>query len=369
MSQRILILRGGALGDFLVTLPALGLLRTRWPAARIELVGNARAAELGRLGGYLDAVHSQHEARWSGLYADSPLPSAFAGWLGEFDLVVNYWPDPDRVLARRFPVRPGQQYLAGDSAPAIAPAARHFCEPLRALGLTTDDFRSRLPFLGPDLRAEPADDGPPFSLADPDRDVAPVCAWRTRWSETGATGPRSRDGGTDSPGFTPPAIPHSAPGLPRASIAIHPGSGSPAKNWPAERWVELAARLEGPFLLVLGEAEREQWSGPLLDRLRSAAHSSLEIADSLALPELAAALGRCAFFLGHDSGVSHLAAALGTPCVLLFGPTEPSMWAPPGSHVQVVRRGARLDDIGVDDVVAALPQAAIGSSALASQLP
>ena len=80
--MRILVLRGGALGDFLVTLPALRLLRTRWPAARIELVGNAREAELGVQGGYLDAAHSQHDARWSALFAAGPLPPSIADWLG-----------------------------------------------------------------------------------------------------------------------------------------------------------------------------------------------------------------------------------------------------------------------------------------------
>ena len=109
------------------------------------------------------------------------------------------------------------------------------------------------------------------------------------------------------------------------------------------------------MLLVLGEAERERWSGSLLARFRSTARASLKVADDLPLPGLAAALARGRLFLGHDSGVSHLAAALGTPCVLLFGPTDPAVWAPPGAHVRVIRRGAALDSIAVGDVVEALP--------------
>src|SRR5438876_493512 len=92
--KSILVLRGGALGDFIVTLPALLLLRKRWPKARIELAGNATAAQLARSRGWLDAAHSQHEARWSGLFGDSPLDVVFADWLAGFDLIVNYWPDP-----------------------------------------------------------------------------------------------------------------------------------------------------------------------------------------------------------------------------------------------------------------------------------
>jgi heptosyltransferase-2 len=317
--MRILILRGGALGDFLVTLPALGLLRARWPAARIELVGNARAAELGMLGGYLDAVHSQQEARWSALYGDAPLPPALTAWLGEFDLLVNYWPDPDGTLVRRLHVRPGQTIVAGTALPALAPAARHFCEPLRELGLSTDDFRSRLPV------QRVKDNAPHLNRTNP------------------------------------------VEGKPFHPTAIHPGSGSVRKSWPADRWIELIGRLDRPILLVLGEAELGTWNAPLLARLRSAdggrisrgnllqnaSSWGIEIAANPPLPELAAALAGCRRFIGHDSGVSHLAAAVGTPAVLLFGPTDPAMWAPPGGHVRVIHRGPVIDAISVEEVVEA----------------
>jgi heptosyltransferase III len=75
------------------------------------------------------------------------------------------------------------------------------------------------------------------------------------------------------------------------------------------------------------------------------------------LPELAAQLAGASLFIGHDSGVSHLAAAVGTPSVLLFGPTDPAMWAPPGEHVHVVRKGADMTAIGVDDVLRAVGEA------------
>jgi hypothetical protein len=318
MDMRILVLRGGALGDFLVTLPALGLLRAKWPAARIELVGNARAAELGMLGGLLDAAHSQHEARWSALYRHSALPPAMGAWLGGFDLVVNYWADPDGTLVRRFPVRPGQAIVAGTAVPALAPAARHFCEPLKALALAIDDFRSRLEL-----------------------------------GRIGSNPPLRRLRFEDEP---------SCP------IAIHPGSGSAGKNWPAERWIELIARLKRPILLVLGEAELGTWNASLLARLctaggghitrekrdRTTGGHGIEIAANLPLRELATALAGCRRFIGHDSGVSHLAASVGTPSVLLFGPTDPAMWAPPGGHVRVIHHGPAIDAISVEEVLEAL---------------
>jgi heptosyltransferase-3 len=331
--MRILVFRGGALGDFLVTLPALGLLRARWPEAHISLIGNAPVAELGVLGGYLDAAHSQHQARWSALYRDEPLPPNLTTWLADFDLVINCWPDPDGTLARRFPLRRGQQFLFTSASPTLAPAARHFCEPLRALGLSTTDYRSRLRTSDETLchrEAGEASRGDPAGLL---RRIAPR--------------------NDDRPG-APASLRKPDP------VAVHPGSGSPRKNWSKERWIELMQRLEQPLLLVLGEAEKDRWSALTSTRLNPGISAqrlgdkSLHLAFKLPFPQLASILARCRLFLGHDSGMSHLAAAVGTPCILLFGPTDPAMWAPPGDDVRVLRRGESLDTISVDEVLGAM---------------
>ncbi len=124
-------------------------------------------------------------------------------------------------------------------------------------------------------------------------------------------------------------------------VAIHPGSGGERKNWPLDRWRELGKRLlarpttgRPRLLLVGGEADgkavtalRTAWSGA----------GDVLVAENLPLPAVGALLARCARFLGHDSGISHLAAAVGTPCVLLFGPTDPDIWAPPYPAVEIVR--------------------------------
>lgn len=309
--MKILIFRGGALGDFLVTVPALRLLREHWPGARIELVGNPTAGELAVRTGLLGAVHSQHAARWSALVQSEPLPSNLAAWLAEFDLIVNFWPDRDGAFAKHFPAHPGQQFLARPPVPNVDPAARHFCEALRPLGLETADFRCHL-------------------------DLAP------------ADGPKK------------------VPGKDGPSIALHPGSGSARKNWPVERWLALVDRLDGPVRFVFGEAEDDGLRSQL-NRLRQNGTRAISTADRLPLPELAACLAGCRLFLGHDSGVSHLAAAVGTPCVLLFGPTDPAVWAPPGDHVRVIRRGESLDAISVDDVLAVLRR--VGIKAVADGNP
>lgn len=298
--RRILILRGGALGDFIVTLPALAALRRHWPDARIELVGNAPAAALARSRGLLDAVHSQHEARWSMLYGTAPLPSDFAAWLAGFDLIVNYWPDPDRALQSRFPLRPDQTFLSAAAMPQLAPAAAHYCEPLRQLGIEAPEYHFP---------------------------VAPLVAASV--SEWSASSPPLADV--------------------RRHIAVHPGSGSPRKNWPVENWATLLPQLPAPISLILGEAELERWGAAL----RTGLGSSLHILLQPPLETLIGHLATCRLFLGHDSGISHLAAACGMPCVLLFGPTDPGMWAPPAPHVRVLQRGPDPASIPVAEVRAA----------------
>lgn len=134
-------------------------------------------------------------------------------------------------------------------------------------------------------------------------------------------------------------------GLPRAFLAVHPGSGSPAKNWPAERFAEVARRLTGgkPWLFVRGPAEAAL----------PVPHGAVEACD-WPLRALAAVLSRAALVLGNDSGASHLAAASGAPTLSLFGPTDPAVWSPVGPAVATLWAPSRaIADLGVDEVTAA----------------
>jgi heptosyltransferase-2 len=140
-------------------------------------------------------------------------------------------------------------------------------------------------------------------------------------------------------------------------IALHPGSGSPRKNWGLDNWARLAATLHrdtgASMLVVAGEAE----AAVLADfrALLDAAGIEYTLADSVPLPALAARLAGCRLFLGHDTGPAHLAAACGVPCVLVFGPTDPLVWAPAGTHVRVVRaEGHSLASVTPDQVVEAV---------------
>src|SRR5213596_3646109 len=80
----------------------------------------------------------------------------------------------------------------------------------------------------------------------------------------------------------------------------------------------------------------------------------VRFAKNLPLPHLAAVLER-SIFIGHDSGISHVAAAAGANCVLLFGPTDPGVWAPRNKNVQILRaQSGKLSDLKIASVQAAV---------------
>ena len=135
--------------------------------------------------------------------------------------------------------------------------------------------------------------------------------------------------------------------LPPRFAAIHPGSGSRRKNWPAERFADVARSFGGPWLLVAGPADHEAVS--VLAEVEGAV-----IARELAPRALASLLSRAGVYLGNDSGVTHLAAAAGAPTVALFGVTDPRTWAPIGPRVRVVDCGSAMDGASVDTVTAAV---------------
>jgi heptosyltransferase-2 len=119
-----------------------------------------------------------------------------------------------------------------------------------------------------------------------------------------------------------------------ASVIIHPGSGSPEKNWPH---FAALARVIPDAIVLTGPCEADfKFDGPRLEGLR--------------LTEVADALSRCRRYIGCDSGITHLAAYLGCPALALFGPTDPRVWGPVGRRVEILWKSP-LADISVEDVV------------------
>ncbi|MFU8858676.1 MAG: glycosyltransferase family 9 protein [Deferrisomatales bacterium] len=120
-----------------------------------------------------------------------------------------------------------------------------------------------------------------------------------------------------------------------SEILVHPGSGDPHKNLPAAAWAEVLEELQAllPAAVLLGPAEQERGDWESLVRAADAVRTCAT------LGELLAVLPRARLLLGNDSGVSHLAAALGIPTVAAFGPSDPRLWKPLGSRVRIVQTG------------------------------
>jgi heptosyltransferase-2 len=287
VKPRILVIRGGAIGDFVLTLPAIRLLRENFPDAQLEILGYEHIIELARGRFYAEATRSIEYSAMAGFFVpNSNLAPDLVEYFSSFQQVVSYLFDPDLFFEGNLRRAGVKNFL-----PAYARiddsqhAAQQLARPLERMALFLDDAAAQL---------HPSKE---------DQSLA-----------------RRFLGGTSG-----------------NLIAIHAGSGSPRKNWPAENWAALAqwvvrAAPGARLLLVGGEADAAQLatvSGALKGK-------DVLVAHHLPLPELAAVLQQCRLFLGHDSGISHIAAAVGTPCVLLFGPTDPAVWAPANSGVEIV---------------------------------
>ena len=294
--SKILGLRGGALGDLILTLPVLREIRQAFPDAEVELLGVLPQARLA-MPEYVDRVERVDSIEFAPLFAASELPQALRDRLSRFDLALNFFADSDSVITRNLTGAGIRTVVGGPKQPSGEKhAVYHLASVLEPLGLTL-------------------------------RDPVPALAIEP------------------SPGYS-------------SRLAFHPGSGSVQKNWPVNCWTELIRRFEGrfnDFILIGGEVD-EAVVEEFIACCQFPRVTTLMGAD---IAEVSLALNACTVFVGHDTGISHLAAAVGVPTVALFGPTNPEIWAPLGSHVRVVRAPTgKMDSIPVDDVVAAVTTAA-----------
>jgi ADP-heptose:LPS heptosyltransferase len=148
------------------------------------------------------------------------------------------------------------------------------------------------------------------------------------YSWYGANRPEFRDAVRHLPFEFLPALPPPSAGIPRIAVprahredfaVIHPFASSAAKRWPLENFRAVAATLGTPVRWCAGPDE------PLDDAVR--------VPD---LYELACWISKARMYIGNDSGISHLAAAVGTPVVAIFLCTDPRIWSPRGKEVKVL---------------------------------
>jgi heptosyltransferase-2 len=285
----ITVVQPGALGDTVLTLPALEMAWVAGPFAEVTLVGSAWAERLQPLVRTPLKTARFDSATLTPMFG--PDPADPQGLFTGAERVIIYGADEDDRFVRNVRRLCGGHLDWWPSAPPRGVhAAAHLAQPL--LGETPEQ--------------------PP------------------------------------APKLLPPVDALQGPG-PGAVLAVHPGSGGRRKCWPAEQFARLARRVGQSVLLVEGPADAEPCAA-FRKALGDAV--AIHEARGLSLPEVAWALLLCDAFVGNDSGVSHFAAALGVPTVAVFGPTDPAMWGPVGRpSVCAGGRGAwpELDEVA--DVV------------------
>jgi ADP-heptose:LPS heptosyltransferase len=267
-----LIIHPGALGDVLQTVPALRGLRAVAPAAPITFVGQPRLAHL-----LVELAAAQQARAFDGfgleaLFADAPTPSALAEAMGGASRIISWFGSRDETYCRRLRGLAPRALVAPPVPDDDTPVWRHLLGTLAA-----------------------------WDLAIPER-VEPLRA--------------------------PALLPGDASvDVHRPRLVVHPGSGGDWKRWPVERFAEvirgLRHRRAFEVLVHQGPADAEP-----AQRLLTLLEGDATVLLQPDLPRLAAVLAAASAYLGGDSGVSHLAAAVGAPSVVLFPPATYRRWTP-----------------------------------------
>ncbi|HET7095353.1 MAG TPA: glycosyltransferase family 9 protein [Thermomicrobiales bacterium] len=312
--QRILLLRLERIGDLLMALPAIAAVRALAPRADIDLVVGSWNADLAQA---IDAVNGVQTldaawlARGAGGRGVASLLRAAREWRARrYDLVINFEPDiRSNLLAAAAGATWTVGYRSGGGG-ALLDVALDF----DARAHTTDNAtRLVAAAFGSDQAA-----GAPTS-AEPDRDfaVAPILIVPADAHNRAAR----LLGDARSP-----------------LIGMHVSGGRPIKQWPAERFGEVACRLvalTGGTIVLSGSNEDRE----LVEIVRRAlpAQHVVDLAGHLDLLTLGAILEREDLLVTGDTGPMHLAAAVGTPIVAVFGPSDPARYAPRGRLDRVVR--------------------------------
>ncbi len=292
LAPRILAIRGGAIGDFVLTLPALKLLREGFPDCELELLGYPHILALAHGRYYAHAIRSIEGAAMARFFArDGTLDPELSAYFASFRLVISWLYDPDEIFRNNL-IRAGVRHFVSIN-PIVNDqdhAAKQLAAPLEKLALFLDESAACL---------YPS----PEDLAEAESLLA-----------------SSHERGSP--------------------ILIHPGSGSPSKNWPIENWLQLVEKLlnggSNHIFALFGEADEEASRAFRSAYGDGTETAGIQILSGCRLPVIGALAQLTGRFVGHDSGISHIAAAVGARCYILFGPTDAAIWAPQNPTVVVL---------------------------------
>ena len=272
-TANLLIIHQGALGDFILTFPAI--LRLQAYAERIDVLCQGQLGKLAQMLGVVNNAHPLEAACFASLFSDRTDSRTVALLVTYSDIILFSLSTTLEQSLNRLRTRPVCRISPKPPVDSHLPLARFILEQLHRCGridkTDTDQHKIQLP--------------------------------------------------------QQKAVPQNP-----AKILLHPGAGSLRKRWPLSRFLDVAARLAADGLepeFILGPAETD-----LVPVLQPATRPLHALED---LQELVALLQSAGGYIGNDSGASHLAAFLGLPSVVIFGPADPARWAPVGRKVKIMR--------------------------------
>jgi ADP-heptose:LPS heptosyltransferase len=325
--ERVLLIRPDHIGDVLLGAPAIALLRASWPGAYLSYLVGPWSAAAARCGPHVDEVRTLAFPGFS-RRRNANLVAPYALLVGQamrlrrqhYDLAVilraDHWWGALLALVAGIPVRVGSQ------TPETAALLTHARPPRpgeHAAELAFGVAELALRAVGP--TAQPTDPAVSFTIGS---------AARPHALPSFTIFDAAQQPGMDS--FTIGDAAHAAAGglLRNAHgqlVALHPSAGAPLKSWPTHNWAALADRLaeRGLAVILVGAPD----DGPLLARVQAEmSRPPAQVAFGQSLDVSAAIYARCALVVGLDSGATHLAAAVGTPTVRLFGPASVEAYGP-----------------------------------------
>ena len=286
-----MIYRTGAVGDTVLLSSVIQSIKTSIPHAEIELLGIQERMELLVGDGFADRARSAETLRLETLFGTGPIDAGLTAYLSQFDIIVWY-SSAGEILHRRLQVRPDQRIFPWPALPpeeSMDHITQHYHRAIESI----------LPIKNPPIPRLPLDEQEIHSM-------------KIHLAEKGIV-------------FYNHFV-----------LALHVGAGSPKKIAPFPQIYELlqnqTQNLQLQIVLIQGPADEEAVNGFLC-------HIPLDKTYALfsnpSLAALTAFLSLADAYIGNDSGVSHIAAAVGCPSLVHFVSSNPHLWRPLGDHVHL----------------------------------
>jgi len=315
--QRGVILQPGAIGDCILTLPLAELMKETVCPGGVDIIGHTEY--LGMLPGRscVDAVKSLDSMSLHRLFAGEgdfeladgdPLIMAFAG----YTWIASFLGEPDSHFEKNLIFTVNCSHGAEVMTLAMKPAADSTCSPQDGHNIHISDFYRKQFIEQSGLLSQEHNSAVGMPLIRPTS--ADIYKGKEILAENGVMPTKK-------------------------AVVIHPGSGGAHKCWQLDNFLSVARILakEGVEVVFLfGPAEAERFSEPAIAEIRTAG----KLLTNLPLAEVLGVLGCSRGYIGNDSGITHLAAAVGIRTVVVFGPTEPAIYGPLGPAVTILRSNA-----------------------------